>query len=295
MDFTAGTARVVQLPPFGSFSRNNRQAKPISRLKNAGCSNTRKPSTSNSLGSGILWAHSGCHLVTCRSSAKRTCRFQHRHPNSNKYAFHALAIDEHRKAFTPTLWTVDFAKDAPKPHHRRTLSQVEQRWFVGAHANVGGGCQGDPLPQGPLQWMMDKAARSGLAFRQEIELDTLASPPQISDSYSEFLRGAYKLLTGGQRFYREIGAAPAPSSSTEFRESINETVDASVFERWRWDPTYRPLNLVRWEPAPGGCWHAHDHGARRRTFVAVVGFLEGTPRSSSSSPCAQARSLQGKK
>jgi uncharacterized protein (DUF2235 family) len=27
---------------------------------------------------------------------------------SNKFAFHALAIDEHRKAFAPTLWTVDF-------------------------------------------------------------------------------------------------------------------------------------------------------------------------------------------
>jgi Uncharacterized alpha/beta hydrolase domain (DUF2235)/Putative neutral zinc metallopeptidase len=76
---------------------------------------------------------------------------------SNKSAFHALAIDEHRKAFAPTLWTVDFHKGAPLPHHNRTLSQVEQRWFVGAHANVGGGCQSDPLPQAPLNWMMDKA------------------------------------------------------------------------------------------------------------------------------------------
>ena len=32
---------------------------------------------------------------------------QHGYPNSNKYLFHALAIDEHRKAFTATLWTVD--------------------------------------------------------------------------------------------------------------------------------------------------------------------------------------------
>jgi hypothetical protein len=66
---------------------------------------------------------------------------------SNKRAFRALAIDEHRKAFAPTLWTVDFPQDSTPS---RTFSQVEQRWFVGAHANVGGGCQNDPLAQLPL-------------------------------------------------------------------------------------------------------------------------------------------------
>ncbi|MBP1290409.1 MULTISPECIES: hypothetical protein [Bradyrhizobium] len=27
---------------------------------------------------------------------------------------------------------------------------------------------------------------------------------------------------------------------------INETIDGSVFARWRADETYRPLNLVAW-------------------------------------------------
>jgi hypothetical protein len=40
---------------------------------------------------------------------------------SNKFAFHALAIDEHRKAFAPTLWTVDFPIGAPELHHSRTI------------------------------------------------------------------------------------------------------------------------------------------------------------------------------
>ena len=58
---------------------------------------------------------------------------------NNEFAFHALAIDEHRKSFEPTLWTKTTeevpAATTPPP---RPLSQVEQRWFVGAHANVGG-------------------------------------------------------------------------------------------------------------------------------------------------------------
>ena len=54
---------------------------------------------------------------------------------NNEYAFHALAIDEHRKAFAPTLWSNQVATSArPRP-----IERTEQRWFVGAHANVGGG------------------------------------------------------------------------------------------------------------------------------------------------------------
>jgi uncharacterized protein (DUF2235 family) len=165
---------------------------------------------------------------------------------SNKAAFHALAVDEHRKAFAPTMWTVDFAKGAAPPHHHRTLSQVEQRWFVGAHANVGGGCQSDALAQLPLKWMMDKARLHGLAFRHDVELDAVQSPAAISDSYAAFMSGAYKLVTRGRRFMRTIGADPAPSSDTQLRENINETIDASVFERWRSDAGYRPSNLAEW-------------------------------------------------
>jgi uncharacterized protein (DUF2235 family) len=166
---------------------------------------------------------------------------------SNKVAFHALAIDEHRKAFAPTLWTIDYAKGASPPHHHRTLSQVEQRWFVGAHANVGGGCQSDPLPQLPLKWIMDKASIHGLGFRRGLELEVPGnSPAPIADSYSEFAYGSYKVLTLGRRYHRPIGPEPIESSATEMRENINETIDASVFERWRQDDKYRPPNLAAW-------------------------------------------------
>jgi hypothetical protein len=57
--------------------------------------------------------------------------------------FHALAIDEHVASFAPTLRTkyvpikpADVDPVAPPP---RPISEVEQRWFAGAHANVGGG------------------------------------------------------------------------------------------------------------------------------------------------------------
>ncbi|HEY1747795.1 MAG TPA: DUF2235 domain-containing protein, partial [Xanthobacteraceae bacterium] len=168
---------------------------------------------------------------------------------SNRFAFHAMAIDEHRKAFAPTLWTVDYAKDAPPPHHHRTLSQVEQRWFVGAHANVGGGCESDLLAQTPLKWMMDKAVAHGLTYRRDLGLEVPQTPPVISNSYSEFANGAYKWVS--KPYYRPIGPDPIQSSQTEMRENINETLDISVFDRWRADKTYRPPNLVGWSKRRG--------------------------------------------
>ena len=48
---------------------------------------------------------------------------------------------------------------------------VEQRWFVGAHANVGGGYVGDLLPELPLKWMMDKASLHGLSLSKPLAID----------------------------------------------------------------------------------------------------------------------------
>ena len=159
--------------------------------------------------------------------------------------YHALAIDEHRNDFAPTLWDVHHPKDPnaviaqPRP-----LSGVEQRWFVGAHANVGGGYQTDILAQAPLRWMMKKAESLGLSFRSEVDLDGNSLTAPIADSYKSFGSGVYAIFY--PPLYRTIGREP------DVREdgshiNVNETIDASVFERWRADPTYRPANLVEWE------------------------------------------------
>jgi uncharacterized protein (DUF2235 family) len=159
-------------------------------------------------------------------------------------AYHALAIDEHRNDFAPTLWDVRHPKDKnaviaqPRP-----LSGVEQRWFIGAHANVGGGYQTDLLAQAPLRWMMKKAESQGLSFRSEVDLDGDYSKAPIADSYRDFSHGIYTLVSSP--LYRTIGREPeVQENGTHI--NINETIDASVFERWRADPAYRPTNLVEW-------------------------------------------------
>jgi uncharacterized protein (DUF2235 family) len=158
--------------------------------------------------------------------------------------YHALAIDEHRSDFAPTLWTVRHPKDPnarmPPP---RPLSNVEQRWFVGAHANVGGGYETDLLAQAPLRWMMQKAEGQGLSFRSEVALDGDALKAPIIDSYHSFVEGVYAIFS--RPLYRPIGPEPDVRENGT-HTNVNETIDASVFQRWRADPKYRPVNLVEW-------------------------------------------------
>jgi uncharacterized protein (DUF2235 family) len=164
---------------------------------------------------------------------------------TNEYAFHALAIDEHRKAFEPSLWTNQGATTA-KP---RPLERTEQRWFVGSHMNVGGGCFNDPLAQLPFKWLERKAATLGLAFDDSFETEADAAAAPVSDSFAEFAWGLYRPLKLGMRYHRPIGLPPRDEG--EGVKTINETIDSSVFSRWRADPIYRPPGLRAWADTKG--------------------------------------------
>jgi uncharacterized protein (DUF2235 family) len=163
---------------------------------------------------------------------------------NNEYAFHALAIDEHRKPFEPTLWTKTTANDpAATPPPPRPLSEVEQRWFVGAHANVGGGYPSDLLAQPSLGWLMGKAASLGLQLRDIYVADEQTPTAAIADSYAQFGWGIAHYFSSP--FYRPIGTDPE-KGAIRTTERINETIDSSVFARWQGNPSYRPLNLKDW-------------------------------------------------
>jgi uncharacterized protein (DUF2235 family) len=77
------------------------------------------------------------------------------HPNVQS-AFHALSIDERRSEFVATLW------DKPAPGQ-----QIDQVWFPGVHADVGGGYAETGLSDVAMGWMMKNAASRGLIFDPE--------------------------------------------------------------------------------------------------------------------------------
>jgi uncharacterized protein (DUF2235 family) len=69
-------------------------------------------------------------------------------------AFQAVAIDERRKPFQPSIW--DQSEDA----NGQVLEQV---WFAGVHSNVGGSYPETGLSDISLLWMLSKLEACGLA------------------------------------------------------------------------------------------------------------------------------------
>jgi uncharacterized protein (DUF2235 family) len=130
-----------------------------------------------------------------------------------KFAFHAVSIDEHRKAFLPTQM---------KPAHEGQLAEV---WFPGGHGGVGGGTrENSPLSNAALLWMMAEVERLnlGLTFdRHNIEdgVKVDASIQTSDDLKSPLFKG--------------IRSMPSEAVLHE-----------SVYHRWHFCKWYRPNNLV---------------------------------------------------
>ncbi len=68
-------------------------------------------------------------------------------------AYHALAVDEARGAFAPSIWQ-------DKLDHQTMV----QMWFPGVHSNIGGGYPRDGLANIPLKWMIELSEHHGLEF-----------------------------------------------------------------------------------------------------------------------------------
>ena len=127
--------------------------------------------------------------------------------------FHALAIDEHRTDFAPTMWS-------PR-------AGIEQVWFAGAHADVGGGYEESELSDFGLAWMTDRLGSVGLQLK-----DPLPALPQgkadgmLHDSWNQL---PYRLKP---RFMRSIEKEASLHVSVEQRRALVSN--------------YRPLNLAGW-------------------------------------------------
>jgi hypothetical protein len=149
-------------------------------------------------------------------------------------ACHAVAVDEYREEYCPTLWD-----PKQKPNQR-----LEQVWFVGAHADVGGGYRDQPLSDITLNWMAHKAMLNGNGL--ELDPSRLPSLPsnihdlKVTDSFGQFAFGLYKLIK--DPFLRTVGR-------TRYG---NELLDPTVIEKLGADTSYKPKNPGLQEVAQRG-------------------------------------------
>ena len=106
-------------------------------------------------------------------------------------ARHAVAIDERRGSFSPTLWDPSGAGED---------RDVKQIWFPGAHSDVGGGYRESGLSDGALLWMMEESGnrpgQAGVVYRRSA-IDEISPDPQ--DLLHDSRAGMMKMLVTAPR------------------------------------------------------------------------------------------------
>jgi uncharacterized protein (DUF2235 family) len=210
---------------------------------------------------------------------------------------HALAIDEHRSSFKHTPFVAYISGDTAESELRRieadptprnatqvdsmsSLStawtkRIEQRWFVGAHSNVGGGYESNPLAQQPLAWLLEGAREAGLIcdpFPKKSTPDPRLGP---RDSFIEFAKPYWTTALRAKRTYRTLDPDPEIRAERRLqRESaafmlvnINEQVDPSAVEYW--------AHLKDVDPPPNLVEYARRKKSRGKDLTILA---EKTPR-----------------
>jgi uncharacterized protein (DUF2235 family) len=142
--------------------------------------------------------------------------------NKVKAAYQALAINEFRAPYAPTLWTRD--PDQARPEGL----PVEQRWFIGAHSNIGGGYTGDKLCNLSCRWIQKMARKHGLKFFTDWLVGEEDYRTDPRDSYKEFIE---EHPEAGKVVEHQCRLPGQPLT-------LNETVDPSVRKRVESDQSF---------------------------------------------------------
>ena len=152
-------------------------------------------------------------------------------------AYQALAIDEQRRLFPPTIW-----------HQQQDAEgqAFEQRWFAGVHCDVGGGYADPSVAELALLWLVAQARECGLAFKPEHFLEVTPAPdsarrrtgehvaPDALGTIGDSRKGFYRLFAPWQRELRDLDG------------NAHLDLAPSVVERRRERSDYRPENLERY-------------------------------------------------
>ena len=202
---------------------------------------------------------------------------------------HALSIDEQRGSFSPMLWTLPEGQSLPADQH------IEQVWFAGTHADVGGGWRETGLSDISLLWMAERAgATCGLAFdHQKLAAQTRPDPlaPQHASATGKLF--LWSRLIPFVRLVKQGIEAVAPFRLNTLgtwrtgklprgQAAINESVHESAAQRFGQMVielvhgrsrmiTYRPRALAPLVPEPQAQTHPATGKPRRVKVFTVHG------------------------
>lgn len=191
------------------------------------------------------------------------------------YAYQALALDEKRTPFSPTVW------ESPKPGTKVALKELKQTWFPGVHTSVGGGNADTSISDITLAWMMTQLSPH-LAFeshyvdrqrQQNVEFYKRNNVPVTEWALGLIRRSDTGLLNA------MMGRTDrTPGVYNRLDASTSETLDTSLFKtcefihssvRWRWkiahgaglaETSEATVGKGKYEPAAMADWEFLEPG-----------------------------------
>jgi uncharacterized protein (DUF2235 family) len=134
-------------------------------------------------------------------------------PGGVQHCFHALALDERRRAFGATR-----------------LARAHEVWFRGCHSDVGGGNGNTKLSFIALRWMLRKAALCGVPIDQSrlaaMALDTAVDPNAPLHLPKDLIRDDFRRCGADDRRHYTVGPTAARADHNDcngFTFTIVET------------------------------------------------------------------------
>ncbi|MCF6445093.1 DUF2235 domain-containing protein [Nereida sp. MMG025] len=184
---------------------------------------------------------------------------------NNKYGFHdmelssmiasarhAVAIDERRKAYPPSLWdNLDLMNDEVSFEGAADNRPYQQIWFPGVHGAVGGGGPEKRLSNITLEWVADGAIAQGLAFMEGVLADLVAHQDPMAPLDNAKVGFLTRLMRRSSKDREmEIIANRRDDEGNELRVTLPPALkDVSEAARARWvatrlaGPAYAPQTL----------------------------------------------------
>ncbi|KAG8156665.1 hypothetical protein KVR01_013456 [Diaporthe batatas] len=167
-------------------------------------------------------------------------------------AFHALALDEPRPPFSPSIWE--------RPASNKGLTNLKQVWFPGNHGNVGGGWPDQGIANMTMAWMMDQLVSVGVEF----DGGSLRRAIHDTENYYKGHPSAAQIPTkeapkpkGQPPKIIAMASSVVPDSLKNSAAKNVSRVKPTTFYKWAIDPILEPNHPVRpW--ATGAILRAHS-------------------------------------
>ncbi|OAG45730.1 hypothetical protein AYO21_00366 [Fonsecaea monophora] len=184
-----------------------------------------------------------------------------------QFAYHALALDERRIPFIPTLW--QWPKDPSngsqlyRPKKGSGLQVMKQVWFSGVHSDIGGGMDDPRGADITLAWMLAQCSKDKkLAFIDE--------DPEHPDDPNEYYLLADRLKPNPNETWSQLDGELAPKPGTGIIGAIKDKFGEIIMddrEAWPMENTFErihrsihdrnfdnwPCGMLKGE-AQGGLW-----------------------------------------